>query len=328
MLSPDFWQDQRGAKKVLNKAKSLKDIIQDVDALQKGYADNKLMLDLILEDKDGDISAFKDLAIDVVTLEKQLMAFEVKLLLSSPYDKADAILELHPGAGGVESQDWAEMLLRMYTRWSEKRGYTVEVLDYLAGEEAGLKSVTLLVKGTNAYGYLKSEKGVHRLVRISPFDSSGRRHTSFASVQAMPEIETDVEIQIKSDDIKVDTYRASGAGGQHVNTTDSAVRITHIPTGTVATCQSERSQLKNRERAMKILRARLVAKKIEEKQQELSALKGEQSEIGWGNQIRSYVLHPYSMVKDHRTQIEVGNVQAVMDGEIQIFIEGYLRSQV
>ena len=261
-------------------------------------------------------------------LKKELSAFELALLLSDPYDKNNAILELHPGAGGTESQDFAQLLLRMYTRWAERSGYKVETLDFLPGEEAGVKSVTLLIKGHNAYGYLKAEKGVHRLVRISPFDSSGRRHTSFVSADVMPEITDDVEIEIKSDDLKIDTYRSSGAGGQHVNTTDSAVRITHLPTGIIVTCQSERSQIKNRERAMKILRARLYQHMMEERQKEMAALKGEQTEIGWGNQIRSYVFHPYSMVKDHRTQIEVGNVQAVMDGEIDEFIEAYLRQQV
>jgi peptide chain release factor 2 len=249
-------------------------------------------------------------------------------MLSEPYDRNSAILQLHPGAGGTESQDWADMLLRMYTRWAEDHGYKVETLDYLAGDEAGIKSVTLLIKGNYAYGYLKAEKGIHRLVRISPFDSSGRRHTSFVSVEVMPEIDNDIEIEIRQEDLKIDTYRSSGAGGQHVNTTDSAVRITHIPTGIVVTCQSERSQIKNRDRAMKILKARLYERQLEEQQKELQSLKGEQSEIGWGNQIRSYVFHPYSMVKDHRTQVEVGNVQAVMDGEIDSFIEAYLRQQL
>jgi peptide chain release factor 2 len=283
-----------------------------------------LMLELIAEE--GEESPFLvELTQEVHLLRKDMEAFELSLLLSGPYDRNAAILELHPGAGGTESQDWAEMLLRMYTRWAERSGYKIEILDYLPGEGAGIKSVTLFIKGVNAYGYLKAEKGIHRLVRISPFDASGRRHTSFASVHVMPEVDNDVEMEIRSDEIKIDTYRSSGAGGQHVNTTDSAVRITHIPTNVVVTCQSERSQIKNRERAMKILKARLYEKKLEEQKQVLDILKGEQTEIGWGNQIRSYVFHPYNMVKDHRTHIEVGNVQAVMDGEITPFIVGYLR---
>ena len=250
------------------------------------------------------------------------------MLLSEPYDKNNAILELHPGAGGTESQDWCSMLLRMYTRWAEKRGFKVETLDYLAGDEAGVKSVTLGIKGHNAYGYLKAEKGVHRLVRISPFDSSGRRHTSFVSCEVMPEFTGEIEIDIRTEDLKIDTYRASGAGGQHINTTDSAVRITHLPTGAVVTCQQERSQIKNREKAMQMLKAKLYALKIEEQEAQLLEIRGEQKEIGWGSQIRSYVFHPYSMVKDHRTNFETGNLQAVMDGDIDGFINSLLRSKM
>jgi len=265
----------------------------------------------------------------VKKLAEELDKFELTLLLNSPYDKNNAILELHPGAGGTESQDWAQMLYRMYVRWAEKNGYKVEVLDYLPGEEAGIKSVTISVSGHNAYGYLKAEKGVHRLVRISPFDASGRRHTSFVSCDVVPEIEDDVgEIEIRPEDIKVDTYRSSGAGGQHVNKTESAVRITHIPTGIVVACQSERSQISNREKAMKMLRSKLFERKLEEQRKELAALRGEQTDIAWGNQIRSYVFHPYSLVKDHRTGEETANVGAVMDGEIDAFINAYLRSQI
>jgi peptide chain release factor 2 len=235
-------------------------------------------------------------------------------------------MSLHAGAGGTEAQDWVQMLLRMYTRWAERKGYIVQTLDFLPGEEAGIKSVTLLIKGENAYGYLKSEKGVHRLVRISPFDASGRRHTSFASVDVIPEIDDDIEIQINPEDIKIDTYRSGGAGGQHVNKTDSAVRITHIPTGIVVQCQNERSQHSNRLTAMKILKARLFEIYMEEQKEKLDELRGEQREIAWGSQIRSYVFHPYNMVKDHRTNVEVGNINAVMDGEIDIFINAYLRS--
>jgi peptide chain release factor 2 len=265
---------------------------------------------------------------EVKTLSADMNEYELQLLLSEEHDKNNAILELHPGAGGTESQDWGSMLLRMYTRWAEKRGFKVETLDYLPGDEAGIKSVTLLIKGHNAYGYLKAEKGVHRLVRISPFDSSGRRHTSFVSCEVVPEFNDEIEIEVRTEDLKIDTYRASGAGGQHINTTDSAVRITHIPTNVVVTCQSERSQIKNREHAMKMLKAKLYQQKLEEQQAELDEIRGEQKEIGWGSQIRSYVFHPYSLVKDHRTNTEVGNVQAVMDGEIDAFIDAYLRSRI
>jgi peptide chain release factor 2 len=249
-------------------------------------------------------------------------------MLAGPYDKNNAILELHPGAGGTESQDWAAILLRMYTRWAEDKGYKVEVVDYLPGEEAGIKSVTLLIKGHNAYGYLKAEKGVHRLVRNSPFDASGRRHTSFASVDVIPEIDDEIQVDIKPEDLKIDVFRSSGAGGQHVNTTDSAVRITHLPTGIVVTCQSERSQIQNRALAMQLLKARLYELKRQEQEEELAKLRGEQKEIAWGSQIRSYVFHPYSLVKDHRTGYETGNVQAVVDGALDPFIEAYLRWQL
>jgi peptide chain release factor 2 len=270
-----------------------------------------------------------DIHSGIKTLIAKFEAFELQLLLNGPYDKSNAILELHPGAGGTESQDWAEMLLRMYRRYAEGAGYKVEVLDYLPGDEAGVKSVTLLIKGHNAYGYLKAEKGVHRLVRISPFDSSGRRHTSFVSCDVVPEIEDDNnEIEIRTEDLRIDTYRASGAGGQHINTTDSAVRITHIPTGVVTSCQTERSQISNRERAMKMLRSKLLERRIEEAAKELAAIRGEQSDIAWGSQIRSYVFHPYSMVKDHRTGAESGNTGAVMDGDIDMFIDAYLRKQI
>jgi peptide chain release factor 2 len=282
--------------------------------------------ELVKEEYDEELK--QELEREVRTLLQSMNEFELQQLLSDPYDKNNAILELHPGAGGTESQDWGSMLLRMYTRWAEKRGFKVETLDYLPGDEAGIKSVTLSIKGHNAYGYLKAEKGVHRLVRISPFDSSGRRHTSFVSCEVMPEFDDTIEIDIRTEDLKIDTYRASGAGGQHINTTDSAVRITHVPTNTVVTCQTERSQIKNRERAMKMLQAKLYQKKLEEQQAELDEIRGEQKEIGWGSQIRSYVFHPYSLVKDHRTNTEIGNVQAVMDGEIDTFIDAYLRSRM
>lgn len=326
MTAPDFWNDQTAAQKIMSEVNQLKEQIEQVNALNEQYEELEVMLELANEEKDEEI--LKDIVKGIKTLKKQLEDFELQLLLSDPYDKNNAILEIHPGAGGTESQDWAEMLLRMYTRWAEDHDYKVEILDYLAGDEAGVKSVTLLIKGYNAYGYLKSEKGVHRLVRISPFDASGRRHTSFTSVNVMPELSDDIDIDLRTEDLKIDTYRSSGAGGQHVNTTDSAVRITHLPTNTVVTCQSERSQIKNRERAMKILKARLYEKQIEEQEKELAEIRGEQKEIGWGSQIRSYVFHPYSMVKDHRTNVEVGNVNAVMDGEIDLFIDAFLRTKI
>ena len=270
----------------------------------------------------------EELVTDCQNLKEKMSAYELSLLLKGPYDKRNAIVELHPGAGGTESQDWGSMLLRMYTRWAEQHGFSVETLDYQAGDEAGIKSVTLLIKGYNAYGYLRSEKGVHRLVRISPFDSNARRHTSFCSVDVMPELDNTIDIEINPDDLKIDTYRASGAGGQHINKTSSAVRITHLPTGVVVASQAQRSQLKNREQAMGMLKAKLYQLEEDKKAQEAAAIKGEQLEIGWGSQIRSYVFHPYNMVKDHRTNYETGNVQAVMDGDLDNFIDAYLKWQL
>ncbi|ANS77295.1 peptide chain release factor 2 [Paenibacillus yonginensis] len=326
MAAPDFWDDNDAAQQVINEMNAVKSSVDQYSRLQQEYDDITVMIELAEEE--GDESLEADIAASVQELVEKLNTFELQLLLNQPYDKMNAILELHPGAGGTESQDWGSMLLRMYTRWAEKRGFKVETLDFLPGDEAGIKSVTLLIKGYNAYGYLKAEKGVHRLVRISPFDSSGRRHTSFVSCDVVPEISDDVEIDIRTEDLKIDTYRASGAGGQHINTTDSAVRITHLPTGIVVTCQNERSQIKNRERAMTMLRSKLYERKIEEQQKELAEIRGEQSDIAWGSQIRSYVFHPYSMVKDHRTSVETGNVGAVMDGDLDPFIDGYLRSQI
>ncbi|AKP45851.1 peptide chain release factor 2 [Bacillus smithii 7_3_47FAA] len=326
MMQPDFWNDQQKAQAIINEANGLKDLVNEYKDLLETQENLDLTYDLVKEENDTELKA--ELESELEDFTKRLNRYELELLLSEPYDKNNAILELHPGAGGTESQDWGSMLLRMYTRWAEKKGYKVETLDYLPGDEAGIKSVTLLIKGHNAYGYLKAEKGVHRLVRISPFDSSGRRHTSFVSCDVMPEFNEEVEIEIRNEDLKIDTYRSSGAGGQHVNTTDSAVRITHLPTGIVVTCQSERSQIQNRERAMNMLKAKLYQKKLEEQEKELAEIRGEQKEIGWGSQIRSYVFHPYSMVKDHRTNTETGNVQAVMDGEIDMFIDAYLRSRL
>ena len=270
----------------------------------------------------------KDLLKDTASLEKEIESLEVKTLLSGRYDKNNAILTIHPGAGGTESQDWAEMLYRMYSRWAVNNGFNLKELDYLEGEEAGLKSVTFVISGIYAYGYLKSEMGVHRLVRISPFDSGGRRHTSFASVEVLPEITEDVEIEINQDDLRIDTYRASGAGGQHINKTSSAVRITHIPTNIVVACQSERSQIQNRETAMKMLKSKLLELKEKEKKQKEENLKGNQMEIAWGSQIRSYIFCPYTLVKDHRTEYETGNVQAVMDGDLNNFIYSFLRKNL
>ena len=256
---------------------------------------------------------------------KQLEAMELEVLLSGPYDSHAAIISLHAGAGGTEAQDWVSMLMRMYTRYCERAGYKVEMMDFLAGDEAGVKSVTLSIEGINAYGYLKSEKGVHRLVRISPFDTNGRRHTSFASVDVLPQVEYDDEVEINPDDLRIDTYRSGGKGGQHLNKTDSAVRITHLPTGIVVQCQDERSQHSNKDKAMKLLRAKLLEQKLQEQEKEMAELRGDQQEIGWGSQIRSYIFQPYRLVKDHRTGVEVGNVDAVMDGELDVFIAGYLK---
>ncbi|MDT3765013.1 peptide chain release factor 2 [Priestia filamentosa] len=324
MADPGFWNDQQSAQTVINEANSLKETVTTFNNLNESYENLQVSYELLKEEFDEDLAG--EVEPELKELTDSLNKFELQLLLNGPYDKNNAILELHPGAGGTESQDWGSMLLRMYTRWAEAKGFKVETLDYLPGDEAGIKSVTLSIKGHNAYGYLRAEKGVHRLVRISPFDSSGRRHTSFVSCEIMPELSDDIEIDIRTEDLKVDTYRASGAGGQHVNTTDSAIRITHIPTNIVVTCQTERSQIKNRERAMKMLKSKLLQRKIEEQQAELDEIRGEQKDIGWGSQIRSYVFHPYSMVKDHRTNTEIGNVQGVMDGDLDPFIDSYLRS--
>ena len=326
MMMPDFWDNQEKAQTIISESNSLKEQVNEFHEMNSAYENLELTYELIKEEPDDDLLV--ELEKELLELVERLNKFELQLLLSGPYDKNNAILELHPGAGGTESQDWASMLLRMYTRWAESHGFKVETLDYLPGDEAGVKSVTLLIQGRNAYGYLKTEKGVHRLVRISPFDASGRRHTSFVSCEVMPEINDDIEIEISPDELRVDTYRASGAGGQHVNKTSSAVRITHIPTGIVVASQAQRSQLQNREQALKMLKAKLYQKKIEEQEAKLAEIRGEQKEIGWGSQIRSYVFHPYSMVKDHRTSVETGNVQAVMDGEIDLFIDAYLRSKI
>ena len=309
----------------MQRLNSMKDKMESFQNLERDLEDVRVYYELSKEEGEGDL--IKEVTQGISKVQKDVEKLEIEVLLSGKYDGNNAIITLHPGAGGTESQDWAEMLYRMYYRWAERQGYGVEILDMLPGDEAGMKSVTLLIKGQYAFGYLKAEKGVHRLVRISPFDASGRRHTSFAALEVMPEVTEDTFVEIDPKDLKVDTYRSGGAGGQHVNKTDSAVRITHLPTGTVVQCQNERSQISNRETAMKILQSKLVELKLKEHEEELAEIKGDQQEIGWGSQIRSYVFHPYSMVKDHRTNIEKGNVHGVMDGEIDDFIQGFLKRQ-
>ncbi|KMN40562.1 peptide chain release factor 2 [Lysinibacillus sp. LK3] len=326
MLEPGFWDDQQGAQVIINEGNGLKAIVNEYKDLVEVHENLDMTLELLREEPDEELQ--EELGKELAEFQQKMADFELQLLLSGPYDQNNAILELHPGAGGTESQDWGSMLLRMYTRWAEKRGFKVETVDYLPGDEAGIKSVTLSIKGHNAFGYLQAEKGVHRLVRISPFDSSGRRHTSFVSCDVMPEFDDNIEIDIRTEDLKIDTYRATGAGGQHINTTDSAVRITHIPTGTIVQCQAERSQIKNREKAMTMLKGKLYQLELDKQQAQLDEIRGEQKEIGWGSQIRSYVFHPYSMVKDHRTNEETGNVGAVMDGDLDPFINAYLRSKI
>jgi len=323
MQAPDFWDDQEKAQKVTQRVADLKDRVAAFEQVERIYGDLTALVELGEEEDDAGLAAEAETEIE--GLQRRLEKMELEVLLSGPYDSNNAIMALHAGAGGTEAQDWVEMLLRMYTRWAEDRGYKVTVLDLLPGDEAGIKSATIAVEGLHAYGYLKCEKGVHRLVRISPFDAAGRRHTSFASVDVLPEVQEDIDVEIKPEDLKIDTYRSGGAGGQHVNKTDSAVRITHIPTGIVVQCQSERSQISNRNTAMKLLKARLVDLELQKKEQELASLRGEQREIAWGSQIRSYVFHPYRMVKDHRTGVEVGNVDSVMDGNIDEFISAYLQ---
>ncbi len=301
----------------------IKEQLLQFNNLSEKAEEVEVLLELIEEEE----SLEKEAETVFKSLKEELDQVEMSVLLAGPYDKNNAILSVHPGAGGTESQDWAEMLFRLYQRWAERSGYKVEILDLLTDDEAGIKSVTFFVKGLNAFGYLRAEKGVHRLVRISPFDTSGRRHTSFASVDVIPEIDQDDQVEIDEGDLKIDTYRAGGAGGQHVNKTDSAVRITHLPTGTVVQCQNQRSQHSNRLVALKLLKAKLFELKLREQEAEMDALRGEQKEIAWGSQIRSYILHPYSLVKDHRTNVEVGNVDAVMDGKIEPFIYAFLQQQ-
>ena len=323
MEDQHFWDDADNSAKIIRQVKSLKSIIEEYEKLETLYEDVETLIELGYEEEDQDIVAeVKD---SFEQLDKQLDEMTVRTLLSDEYDGDNAILTIHAGAGGTESCDWASMLYRMYCRWADSRGFSYEVLDFLDGDEAGYKSVTLQINGENAYGYLKSERGVHRLVRISPFNAAGKRQTSFVSCDVMPDIDEDIDIEINEDDLKVDTYRSSGAGGQHVNKTSSAVRITHIPTGIVVQCQNERSQLQNKDRCMKMLKSQLYIKAQQENAEKISGIRGEVSDNGWGSQIRSYVMQPYTMVKDHRTNEEVGNIQSVLDGNINPFINAYLK---
>lgn len=324
-MEEGFWEDNEKATSYIEKIKDLKSVIEKQEEMEEEISDSCLILEMAVEEEDQD--CLEDLAKSLRGLEKRLEAFRLEALLSGEYDSNDAIIAIHAGAGGTEAQDWAEMLFRMYSRWVQQRSYTKQILDYNQDTEGGIKSVTFLVKGHNAYGYLKGEKGVHRLVRISPFDASNRRHTSFASVDVFPELKKEEEVKINDGDLKIDTYRASGCGGQHVNTTDSAVRITHIPTGLVVQCQSERSQILNRETAMRMLYAKLKVIAEEEKKEKIEDIQGKYTQIAWGSQIRSYVFHPYQLVKDHRTDEETGNIISVMDGEIDFFINAYLKKK-
>ncbi len=321
--SPDFWSNTEEANKTYAKIKSIEKKLEKFYSLKSELENLTEMNSLLISDTDEELG--NEVLNNTAFFEKQLDELEIQTLFSGKFDSNNAILTLHPGAGGTESQDWVQMLYRMYSRWANSNGFNVKELDYIDGDEAGIKSVTFLVSGENAYGYLKSEMGVHRLVRISPFDSGGRRHTSFASVEVLPEIKDDIEIEINPDDLRIDTYRASGAGGQHINKTDSAVRITHLPTNIVVSCQSERSQTMNKETAMKMLKSKLLDLKEKENKEKIDDLKGIQRDIAWGSQIRSYVFCPYTLVKDHRTNYEVGNVNAVMDGDITDFMKEYLK---
>ena len=323
MEAPGFWDDPDRSNKQMKELKNLKDTVEQYNKLSTQYEDILTLIELGYEENDQEM--VQEIRGELDEFINELEALRIGTLLSGEYDKCNAILKLNAGAGGTESCDWCGMLYRMYTRWAERKGFSVEVLDYLDGDEAGIKSVTFQVNGVNAYGYLKSEKGVHRLVRISPFNAQGKRQTSFVSLDVMPELEENLDVEIDEKDLRIDTYRSSGAGGQHINKTSSAVRITHIPTGTVVQCQNERSQFQNKDKAMQMLKAKLYLLKKEANVGKLSDIRGEVKEIGWGNQIRSYVLQPYTMVKDHRTEVETGNVDAVLDGNLDPFINGYLK---
>ena len=323
MQEPNFWNDKKMSESVINELNSLRKTLEDVEGLKNKINSNLELIDILKQEEDLEIKEMVELQSNEI--ENKLQELKVIVLLDGPYDKENAIVEIHPGAGGTESCDWALMLYRMYMRYFEKKDYKVEIIDEQPGEEAGIKSVSILVKGNNAYGYLKCERGVHRLIRISPFDSNSRRHTSFASVNVSPLFDNNkIDIEINEQDIRIDVYRSSGCGGQGVNTTDSAVRITHIPTKIVVTCQNERSQIQNKEKAMEVLKNKLYKLELEKREKELKEIKGENSDINFGSQIRSYVMHPYSMVKDHRTNLDTSNVEKVLDGDIDLFINEYL----
>lgn len=325
MNKPHFWDDPESAQKYMKEKKSIESRLGELEHLGSQLEDLEVLVEMVEEEPDESLTA--EAADSCKEISDALEALKLRTLLDGKYDRNNAIVSVHAGAGGTDAQDWAEMLFRMYTRWCEKKGYKSKLIDMQEDTEGGIKSATLLVEGENAYGYLKNEKGVHRLVRISPFDSSGRRHTSFASLDVIPEIDEDLDVEINPDDLRIDTYRSSGAGGQHVNKTDSAIRITHLPTNIVVTCQNERSQHQNKETAMKLLKSRLLELKEQEHKESLDELKGDYSQITWGSQIRSYVFHPYTMVKDHRTGAEVGNVNAVMDGDLDYFINEKLKQK-
>lgn len=325
MGESDFWNDLKRAQEITQEEKFLKERLSRFDNLQSRIEDSKILCELIREEEDS--SSLNELLKEVQNLKVDAELFRIEILLSGEYDRNNAIITLHAGVGGTDAQDWTEMLLRMYSRWADKKGYSVETLDIISGDEAGIKSVTLKVSGDFAYGYLKAEKGIHRLVRISPFNANGKRQTSFASLEVLPELTESQDIEIRPDDLKVDTYRSGGAGGQHVNKTESAIRITHIPTGIIVQCQNERSQHSNRESALKMLKAKLVQLKEEAHKEKIEDLTGELKDMGWGSQIRSYVFHPYNLVKDHRTGAETSNLGAVMDGDIDLFINEYLKGK-
>nr|WP_330362214.1 peptide chain release factor 2 [Lacrimispora saccharolytica] len=323
MEEPGFWEDPEKSAKIVQLAKNLKDTVQSYQELERQYEDIGVMIEMGNEENDP--SLVPEVEEMLREFKESLESMRINTLLSGEYDSDNAILRLNAGAGGTESCDWCGMLYRMFCRWAEKKGFSLEVLDYLDGEEAGIKSVTVQINGPNAYGYLKSEKGVHRLVRISPFNAAGKRQTSFVSCDVMPDIEEDLDVEINEEDLRIDTYRSSGAGGQHINKTSSAIRITHLPTGIVVQCQNERSQFQNKDKAMQMLKAKLYMLKQQENAEKLSGIRGDVTEIGWGNQIRSYVLQPYTMVKDHRTNAETGNVGSVLDGSLDQFMYAYLR---
>lgn len=324
MAQASFWDDGKKAQKLINENNALKNKYDNFNQLVNASEELEVLFELVQEDE-TDQELQTELEEKLAKTNRQMESYQLSMLLNGEYDRNNAIVEIHPGAGGTESQDWGSMLMRMYTRWAQQHGFKVEVADFQVGEEAGIKSVTLMIEGTSAYGYLRSEKGVHRLVRISPFDAAGRRHTSFASVNVMPELDDTVEVELRPEDVKMEVFRASGAGGQHINKTSSAVRLIHIPTGIVVSSQAQRSQFQNKATAESMLKAKLYQLELEEKERQKKAIQGEQMDIGWGSQIRSYVFHPYSMVKDHRTNYETGNVQSVMNGDLDGFINAYLQ---